>query len=145
MLTIIFPWFSILRASCRAAHATAPLLIPTESPSLCIIWIAVATASWSETGIMRSMRSTRNVSGWKPAPSPSILCGPGRPPERTAQVAGSTATISTSGLRERSPSATPVRVPPVPTPITTISTAPAVSSQISTAVPSRWARGFAWL
>ena len=34
-------------------------------------------------------------------------------------------------------------VPPVPTPATTTSTRPSVSSQISTAVVSRWIRGFA--
>src|SRR6266700_137923 len=70
----------------------------------------------------RSIISTLSVSGKKPAPNPSIRCGPGRPPDKTAQEAGSTATTSTEGLRARRPSATPVKVPPVPTPITTMST-----------------------
>ncbi len=42
-------------------------------------------------------------------------------------------------------SATPVMVPPVPTPATTKSTLPSVSRQISSAVVLRWISGFAGL
>ena len=41
------------------------------------------------------------------------------------------------------PTRTPEPLPPVPTPVTRISTAPSVSSQISRAVVRRWISGFA--
>ena len=47
---------------------------------------------------------------------PWILCGPGRPPESTADVAGSTAITLTSLSRSFRNEPAPVIVPPVPTP-----------------------------
>ena len=83
------------------------------------------------------------MAGTKPAPIPWILCGPGAPPERTAESSGSTATMRTLGLRAFSTSPTPLIVPPVPTPETTMSTSPFVSFQISSAVVRRWMSGLA--
>ncbi len=79
----------------------------------------------------------------KPAPMPWILCGPGAPPDRTGESVGSTAIIFTEGFLAFSAWPTPVMVPPVPTPATTTSTAPAVSFQISSAVVASWIAGFA--
>ena len=66
-----------------------------------------------------------------------VLARPQRLPARccviTGLLAGSTATTCTAGLRALSTSPTPVIVPPVPTPATTMSTARAVSRQISSA------------
>ena len=81
----------------------------------------------------------------KPAPMPWMRCGPGGPPDRTALSSGSTAIILSPGLRGLSTEPTPVKVPPVPTPLTTTSTAPPVSFQISSAVVRRWISGLAGL
>ena len=64
-------------------------------------------------------------------------CGPFAPPDNTGEAAGSTATIRTEGLRSLSTCPTPVMVPPVPMPLTTTSTRPLVSRQISSAVVRR--------
>ena len=56
------------------------------------------------------------------------------PLESIGESAGSTATALNDGLRALTTSATPVIVPPVPTPETNISTLPSVSFQISSAV-----------
>ena len=85
------------------------------------------------------------MSGTKFAPMPWILCGPGVPPLRIGDSAGSTPMICTPGLRSFRTWPTPVIVPPVPMPATTMSTAPSVSSQISTAVVRRWISGLAGL
>src|SRR5258706_441205 len=53
----------------------------------------------------------------KPAPMPWILCGPTGPPESTAEVAGSRATMRQPGNLSLNTSPTPVIVPPVPTPV----------------------------
>ena len=79
------------------------------------------------------------------SPIPWILCGPGDPPLRIGDSAGSTATICTLGLRSFSTCPTPVIVPPVPIPATTMSTPPSVSAQISSAVVRRWMAGLASL
>ena len=76
---------------------------------------------------------------------PWILCGPGVPPLRIGDSSGSTAMICTPGLRALSTSPTPVMVPPVPMPATTMSTSPSVSFQISSAVVLRWISGLAAL
>ena len=78
-----------------------------------------------------------------PAPMPWILCEPGGPPDNTALSSGSTAIIFRPGLRGFKTEPTPVRVPPVPTPLTTTSTLPPVSFQISSAVVRRWISGLA--
>ena len=69
----------------------------------------------------------------------------GGPPDSTADVLGSTATIRQSGLRSLRNSPTPVIVPPVPTPATNTSTRPPVASQISGPVVRRWISGLAGL
>ena len=84
-----------------------------------------------------------STSGTKPAPIPWIRCGPGFPPERTGEAAGSTAIARNEGFLALITSATPVIVPPVPTPATSMSAPPSVSAQISSAVVSRWICGFA--
>ncbi len=71
--------------------------------------------------------------------------GPGEPPDSTGESSGSTATASKSGLRGLRAWATPVTVPPVPTPATTASTSPSVSCQISSAVVWRCTSGLAGL
>ena len=81
--------------------------------------------------------------GINPAPIPWILCGPGAPPERTGESAGSTAISLTFGLCSLSPLPVPVAVPPVPTADTNASTFPSVSLQISSAVVFLWIAGFA--
>ena len=74
---------------------------------------------------------------------PWILCGPGSPPDSTGEAVGSTAIIRSEGLRAFNAWPTPVMVPPVPTPATTMSTAPSVSFQISSAVVTLWMAGLA--
>src|SRR5579862_3187782 len=88
---------------------------------------------------------TLRLPGINPAPSPCNLCGPGAPPEMTGDFAGSTATALNDGFRCLMTSATPVMVPPVPTPATRKSTLPSVSRQISSAVVRRWMAGLAGL
>ena len=63
---------------------------------------------------------------------PWMRCGPGRPPESTAEPCGSTATTRRLGLTcSRRYSPTPVIVPPVPTPATSTSTRPSSARAIS--------------
>ena len=69
------------------------------------------------------------------------MCGPGCPPERIGEPAGSTAISLNDALRGLMTSPTPVMVPPVPMPDTTMSTLPSVSFQISSAVVRRWTAG----
>ncbi len=91
------------------------------------------------------MISRLRTGGTKPAPMPWILCGPGTRPESTAEVAGSTATTCSFGLRSLRTSPTPVIVPPVPTPQTRTSTLPSSASHSSGPVVRRWASGLAGL
>ncbi len=83
--------------------------------------------------------------GTNPAPIPCILCGPGFPPDNTAEEAGSTATATIAGLCLFNPVAVPLIVPPVPTPATKISISPSVSSHISRAVVCSCIAGLAGL
>ena len=145
MTTTSFPAFSGRRATSKAAQTAAPEEIPAKMPSSRASLRAVAPASSSFTTMISSINSVFKTGGMKPAPMPWILCGPGRPPERTGLAAGSTATTRNPGRRGLITSATPVRVPPVPTPATRKSIRPPVSLQISSAVVSRWARGLAGL
>ena len=92
-----------------------------------------------------SMIVVFRTSGINPAPIPWILCGPGLPPERIGESAGSTATALKEGLRDLMTSETPVMVPPVPTPEIKISIWPPVSDQISSAVVLRCISGLAGL
>ncbi len=104
---------------------------------------AISPASSFFTTIVSSMTLVSSVFGTNPGPQPWILCGPGLPPEMTGESAGSAATIFSPGRRGFSTWPTPVRVPPVPVPQTTMSTLPSVSFQISSAVVLRWISGFA--
>ena len=90
----------------------------------------VANASSFSTVMISSRRLTSRIAGTNPAPIPWIGCGPLAPPDSTGDAAGSTATSCTEGLRSFSTWPTPVIVPPVPTPATTMSTRPSVSDQI---------------
>ena len=63
--------------------------------------------------------------------------------DKTAEVAGSTATIFTLGFCDFKYSPTPVIVPPVPTPATNISTLPSVSHHTSGPVVFLCASGLA--
>ena len=56
-----------------------------------------------------------NTFGTKPAPIPWILWAPGRPPDKTGEAAGSTATTFKSLLCSFKYFPVPVIVPPVPT------------------------------
>lgn len=59
------------------------------------------------------------------------------PPDNTGDAAGSTAMNCADGLRSLMTWATPVMVPPVPTPATKMSTLPSVSRHTSSAVVLR--------
>ena len=93
--------------------------------------------------MISSSTSRFSTLGTKPAPMPWILCGPGRPPDSTADALGSTATTRQREFRDLSISPAPVIVPPVPTPATNTSTLPSSASQISGPVVKRWISGFA--
>jgi len=68
-----------------------------------------------ETNSIRSAMSPRQSGTTKPAPIPSILCGPDGPPDRTGDSAGSTATSLICPLRRRNPSPMPRSEAAVPT------------------------------
>ena len=136
--TMSLPSFSSLFANSNAAKVAAPDDIPARIPSSLASLSNVFAASSSDTCIISSINSVFKTSGMNPGPIPWILCGPGLPPERTGDVTGSTATALTSGLSSFKTVATPVIVPPVPTPETSISTFPSVSLQISGAVVCLW-------
>ena len=141
--TITLPLFSGLLPISNAATVAAPLDIPAKIPSSFARLFAAENASSFFTLIISSISSLSKTSGTKPAPMPWILCGPGPPPERTGESNGSTATTLKPGFLFLITCATPVSVPPVPTPLTTISTLPSVSFQISSAVVSLCIFGFA--
>ena len=110
-------------ATCSAPHTAAPHDIPASTPSRRAQRHAVSIASSSSTAMTSSISSRLSTAGTKPAPMPWILCGPGGPPDSTAEVRGSTATTC-SRVALRAPRPTPVIVPPVPTPATNTSTRP---------------------
>ena len=78
----------------------------------------VSSASSSSTEAISSSSVRSSTGGTKPAPMPWILCGPGRPPDSTGLLAGSTATTLRSLFRSFRNEPAPVIVPPVPTPAT---------------------------
>ena len=133
------------RATSSAAHSAAPPEMPISTPSVRADRRAVSIAGSSATGRISSTISRLRTAGTNPAPMPWILCGPGGRPERTAEAAGSTATMRTAGLRSLSTSPTPVIVPPVPTPATSTSTRSSSASSSSGAVVRRWISGLAGL
>ena len=93
--TTFFPFPNFL-ATLNAAHIAAPDDIPQRSPSLSDNCLAVSAASESVTGITSLYIFVFNTPGKNPAPIPAILWGPGFPPERTGDAAGSTAAIHIS-------------------------------------------------
>ena len=103
------------------------------------VFNAVALATFSISSI--TLRS--RMSGTKPAPMPWMGWGVCWPPDKTGLASGSTATIFSPGRRGFSAWPTPVMVPPVPTPATKMSSLPAVSRQISSAVVRTCTSGFA--
>ncbi len=104
---------------------------------------AISKAASLEMAMTSSMSAVSSTAGTKPAPMPWILCGPRRPPDRTGLADGSTAIILRSGRRGFKTRPQPVKVPPVPTPITSASTLPCVSAQISSAVVKACTSGLA--
>ncbi len=126
-----------------AAAIAAPEEMPTGRPSVSAARRAQAKAVSLPMRTTSSMSEVSSVSGMKPAPMPWILCGPGVPPESTGLSSGSTATTRRCGRRGFRTLATPVSVPPVPTPEMKTSSRPSVSRQISSAVVRRWISGLA--
>ena len=116
--------------------------MPARMPSSLANLLAVIAALSPVTLIISSTRSSWSTSGMNPAPIPWILWGPGFPPLRTGDSAGSTAITLKVGFLFLMMLATPVMVPPVPTPATIASTFPSVSFHISSAVVLRWISGF---
>ena len=110
---------------------------------------APAAAPWRRrprcsTVMISSISSVFSTSGTKPGADALDLvrrpaCRRRGPASRPARRRS---TLS-AGLRALSTSATPVMVPPVPTPATRMSTLPSVSRQISSAVVRRWISGLA--
>jgi hypothetical protein len=139
--TIRFPLFSGREPTRIAAKTEAPEEIPQNIPSSVASLRAMPIASAPETCTTSSIKDVSQFPGMKPAPIPWILCGPGDPPDSTADSSGSTAIICNSGFRGFKYCAHPVRVPPVPTPPMRISTFPSVSAQISGPVVSLQVEG----
>ena len=99
MTTIVLPAFSGRLATSSAAQTVAPDEMPPRMPSSAPRRRAVATA-WSMFDVDDLVVDARGrgSSGTKFAPMPWILCGPGAPPLRMGDSAGSTPTICTLGL-----------------------------------------------
>ena len=91
MQQISFPQFSGLFAICNAANAAAPDEIPLINPSSRASLLAVSIASSLLTYIISFIKDKSQFLGTNPAPIPYILCGPGFPPDKTGDSAGSTA------------------------------------------------------
>ena len=127
----------------RAAARAAPDEMPMGRPSIRATLRATAKAVSLPILRVSSIMPRFSTLGTKPAPMPWIEWGPRRPPDSTGLSSGSTAIIRKPDLRGLMTSAIPVNVPPVPTPLTTTSTLPSVSCQISSAVVRRWTSGLA--
>ena len=98
MQQINFPWFSGLFATSKAAKAAAPEEIPLISPSSSASFLAVPIASSLLTWIISFTKDKSQFLGTKPAPIPYILWGPGFPPDKTGDSAGSTAIVIIFGF-----------------------------------------------
>ena len=107
---MFLPLVSARRATLRAAATAAPEEIPARMPSILARSLAVSNASSLVIVTISSMMLLLRTSGTKPAPIPWILWGPGLPPERTGDAAGSTATVLKEGLRLLITSDTPVKI-----------------------------------
>ncbi len=101
-----------------------------RSPSSRVTRRAAANDSASVTITVRSTRAGSYVVGQKSSPTPSTRYGRPVPPEYT-EPSGSAPMICTSGFIRFRWRATPVIVPPVPTPATKCVTRPAVCCQTS--------------
>ena len=104
------------RAISSAATTAAPDEMPDNRPSSVASRRAISIACSLETFTTSSISDVSRISGMKPAPMPWILCLPGLPPEMTGLSAGSIAIALKLGFLAFSTWATPVSVPPVPTP-----------------------------
>mmetsp|Transcript_21912 Transcript_21912/g.61021 ORF Transcript_21912/g.61021 Transcript_21912/m.61021 type:complete len:279 (-) Transcript_21912:42-878(-) len=145
MVTTRLPAISGLLATSTAARTAAPDEIPQKMPSDVASRRAMAMASSPGIWMTSSSREVSALPGMNPAPMPWILCGPGDPPEMTADSAGSTAMSCMEGFMGLRNCPVPVSVPPVPTPPTRASMLPPVSRQISGPVVSRWIFGLSGL
>ena len=97
------------------------------------------------TGITSSYTAVLSVAGTKARADALQAVRAGRAALQHRAGCRSTATTRTVGFCAFRYSATPVSVPPVPTPATKMSTLPSVSSQISGPVVRRWISGLAGL
>ena len=113
-------------------------------PSSRVTLRAAANDSVSLTFTVRSTSDGSNVVGQKSSPTPSTRYGRPVPPEYT-EPSGSAATICTAGFCALRYRATPVMVPPVPTPATKCVTLPSVCRQISGPVERSCSAGLAGL
>lgn len=113
MAIILFPLFSGLLASSKAAQVAAPDEIPAKIPSFLARLSKVSPASSSLTGIISSIKSVFRILGTNPAPIPWILWGPFSPLANVCEENGSTATILISGFSSFNASAIPSSVPPI--------------------------------
>mmetsp|Transcript_66050 Transcript_66050/g.149075 ORF Transcript_66050/g.149075 Transcript_66050/m.149075 type:complete len:206 (+) Transcript_66050:536-1153(+) len=145
MHTTRLPLFSGRDPTSSAATTAAPEEMPTSNPSSVASRRAMAMASSDDTLTMSSTRAVSMFPGTKPAPIPCILWGPAAPPDRTADSAGSTATVFMLGFMGLRNCEQPVMVPPVPTPATSTSISPSHCSQISGPVVSRCTLGLSAL
>ena len=100
-----------------AAPDEIPIPIPVERKKFLVSSIASSLVTVN----ISSIYSFLKFSGINPVPIPWILCGPPCPSLIAGDSAGSTAIDNTSGLFSFKYLATPVNVPPVPTPATKIS------------------------
>ena len=105
-------------ATLSAAANVPPEEMPQKMPSLPDSLRAVSMASASVTGTILWATSCFSTAGTKSGVQPWILCGAHGLPSSSAAPAGSVAMIWVSGRASRSTSPTPVRVPPVPQPVT---------------------------
>ena len=110
MATIVRPASS--RAILMADASAAPDDMPRSTPSVRPASRAISIASSSATCSILSYTLLSSTEGMNPAPIPWILCGPGLPPERTGEEAGSTATTCTDGFNSFRKRPVPVMVPP---------------------------------
>jgi len=141
-ITITLPAISGREPTSMPAARAAPEEMPTGNPSTRALSRAVSIAVVLEMRMTSSIQS--GIQNWRDEARAYALnlVGPGTPPDRTGLSSGSTATALNDGLRAFSTSATPVSVPPVPTPEIRTSTRPSVSCQISRrgAPVNRWVR-----
>mmetsp|Transcript_57218 Transcript_57218/g.136435 ORF Transcript_57218/g.136435 Transcript_57218/m.136435 type:complete len:388 (+) Transcript_57218:348-1511(+) len=128
--TMRFPAIPGRLPTSSAAVTAAPEEMPHRIP-----WAprrrAISIATGPVTFTTSSTMDMSQLPGMNPAPIPWILCGPGLPPDSTADSSGSTAIASSFAFLVLRNLEVPVRVPPVPTPPRNTSILPSVCSQTS--------------